>query len=44
MSIQLMRNTKRAIDVSWDLGEKLDEAVLAINRDEIDARRQLRLG
>jgi superfamily II RNA helicase len=44
MSIQLMRNTKRAIDVSWDLGEKLDEAILAINRDEIDARRQLRLG
>lgn len=44
MSIQLMRNTKRAIDDTWDLGERLDEAILAINRDEIDARRQLRLG
>jgi len=44
MSIQLMRNTKRAIESSWDLGDKLDEAILAVNRDEIDARQQLRLG
>ena len=39
-----MRNTKRAIESSWDLGDKLDEAILAVNRDEIDARQQLRLG
>lgn len=44
MSIQLMRNLKRVIDRDWDLTELLGEAVLAMNRDEIDARRQLELG
>tara|TARA_R110002072_G_scaffold131578_11_gene271169 strand:+ start:3679 stop:6096 length:2418 start_codon:yes stop_codon:yes gene_type:complete len=44
MTIQLMRNTRRAIDPSWDLAERLQEAVEALNRDEIDARRQLELG
>ena len=44
MAIQLMRNTRRSIDRDWDLATVLDEAVLAVNRDEIDARRQLELG
>jgi len=44
MAIQLMRNVRRAIDPEWDLADKLREAVEAMNRDEIDARRQLELG
>ena len=45
MAIQLLRNMKRAIDdPSWDLCDKLEEAMTAMNRDEIDARRQLELG
>lgn len=44
MAIQLMRNVKRSIDPGWDLGDKLDDAVMGLNRDEIDARRQLELG
>jgi superfamily II RNA helicase len=44
MAIQLMRNTRRAIDKDWDLTERLGEAIDAMNRDEIDARRQLELG
>jgi superfamily II RNA helicase len=44
MAIQLMRNTRRSIDREWDLATVLDEAVTAVNRDEIDARRQLELG
>ncbi len=44
MAIQLMRNVRRAIDPEWDLADKLRAAVDAMNRDEIDARRQLELG
>ncbi|MEM7311399.1 MAG: DEAD/DEAH box helicase [Planctomycetota bacterium] len=44
MSLQLMRQVRRSIDPAWDLGERLEEAAQAINRDEVDARRQLELG
>ncbi len=44
MGIQLLRQVKRAIDPAWDLGERLQEAIDALNRDEVDARRQLELG
>ena len=44
MAIQLLRQTRRAIDPEWNLGEKLQEAMGRINRDEVDARRQLELG
>ncbi|MFT4648835.1 MAG: superfamily II RNA helicase [Glaciecola sp.] len=45
MAIQLLRNMRRAIDdPSWDLCDKLEEAMTAMNRAEIDARRQLELG
>ncbi|MDA1266687.1 MAG: DEAD/DEAH box helicase [Planctomycetota bacterium] len=44
MSIQLMRNVRRAIDKEWDLWDRLGDAMDAINRDEVDARRQLELG
>jgi len=44
MTLQLMRQLKRVIDPSWDLSDRLEEAIEAINRDEVDARRQLELG
>ena len=44
MALQLMRNVRRIIDKDWDLYDRLGDAVLAMNRDEIDARRQLELG
>ncbi|MCA8981477.1 MAG: hypothetical protein KDC14_15715, partial [Planctomycetes bacterium] len=44
MALQLMRQVRRAIDKDWDLYERLGEARLAMNRDEVDARRQLELG
>jgi len=44
MAIQQMRTVRRAIDADWDLHGRLREAVEALNRDEVDARRQLELG
>jgi superfamily II RNA helicase len=44
MAVQLMRQVRRAIDPAWDLAARLDDAVEAIARDEVDARRQLELG
>ena len=44
MAIQLMRTVRHAIDPEWDLGSKLADAALALNRDEVDAKRQLELG
>lgn len=44
MAIQLMRSVRRTIDADWDLFDRLQEAIDALNRDEVDARRQLELG
>ena len=44
MGIQLMRQTRRAIDPAWDLHRTLGEAMECLNRDEVDARHQLELG
>jgi ATP-dependent RNA helicase HelY len=44
MAVQLMRQIRRAIDPSWDLHERLGACMDAINRDVVDARRQLELG
>ncbi|MBI5363047.1 MAG: DEAD/DEAH box helicase [Planctomycetes bacterium] len=44
MASQLARQVRRAIDPSWDLHEKLRELMDAMNRDVVDARRQLELG
>lgn len=44
MAIQLMRQTLHAIDPSWDLHGQLTDAIAAMDRDEVDARRQLELG
>jgi len=44
MTVQLLRNTRRSIDKTWDMHERLGEAIELINRDEVDAARQLELG
>jgi hypothetical protein len=44
MGIQLMRQIRRAIEPEWDLHERLGDAMALLNRDEVDARRQLELG
>jgi superfamily II RNA helicase len=44
MAAQLMRQVRRAIDESWDLRARLSECMEIINRDVVDARRQLELG
>jgi superfamily II RNA helicase len=44
MALQLMRQVRRAIDPEWDLSDRLADAMAALDRDEVDARRQLELG
>ena len=44
MAVQLMRQVRRAIDREWDLRDKLLAAMERMNRDVVDARRQLELG
>lgn len=44
MTIQLIRQVRRVIDRDWDLHDRLGEALEGLNRDEVDARRQLELG
>jgi superfamily II RNA helicase len=44
MAVQLMRQVRRAIDRDWDLVDRLQEAMNRMNRDLVDARRQLELG
>jgi len=44
MSIQLMRQARRAIHPDWDVHARMGEAMEALNRDVVDARAQLELG
>ena len=44
MAVQLMRQVRRAIDPAWDLFDRLQDAIAAVDRDEVDARAQLELG
>ena len=44
MALQLVRQVRRAIDPEWDLYERLGDVMLALNRDEVDARKQLEMG
>jgi superfamily II RNA helicase len=44
MSVQLMRQVRRAVDPSWDLFEHLGECIEIVNRGVVDARAQLELG
>ena len=41
MTVQLMRQVRRAVDPDWDLYHVLGEAIQAMDRDEVDARRQM---
>ena len=41
MTVQLMRQVRRAIDPDWDVYQVLGEAIQAMDRDEVDARQQL---
>jgi superfamily II RNA helicase len=44
MALQLMRSVRRTLDPGTSLRDRIDEATAVINRQEIDARRQLTLG
>jgi superfamily II RNA helicase len=44
MAIQVMREVRHAVDPRWDLGDRLASAITRLNRDEVDAKRQLELG
>lgn len=44
MGVQLLRHLLRVVDKEDELGDRLQAAVELLNRDEVDARRQLSLG
>jgi len=44
MAVQVMRQLRSAVDASYDLHDRLREAMETLGRDEVDARRQLELG
>ncbi len=44
MALQLIRHVRRSLDPRDLLAERLAEVVEMVNRDEVDARRQLELG
>ena len=44
LAIQIMRNVRNALGDEPDLKRKFDRAMDMINRDEVDAKRQLELG
>ncbi|MBK8976723.1 MAG: DEAD/DEAH box helicase [Planctomycetes bacterium] len=44
MAIQMMRQLRQALSGDYPLIDRLEEAIVAINRDEVDAKRQFELG
>ena len=44
MAIQMMRQLRSALGDRYDLANRLEEAIVATNRDEVDAKRQFELG
>ncbi|MCR9248206.1 MAG: DEAD/DEAH box helicase [bacterium] len=44
MAIQMMRQVRIAVGKGEPLADRLDEAVVSINRDDVDAKRQFELG
>ncbi len=44
MALQLMRAVRRTLEREDSLRDRLDQAITQVNRDEVDARRQLSLG
>lgn len=44
MAIQMMRQLRHALSGDYPLKHRLDEAIVSINRDAVDAKRQFELG
>lgn len=44
MAIQMMRQVRLAVGRQQQLGARLEEAIVAVNRDVVDAKRQFELG
>lgn len=44
MAIQMMRQLRHALGNAYDLGPRLEEAIVCVNRDVVDAKRQFELG
>ncbi len=44
MAIQMMRQLRSALSGDYGLIDRLEEAIVSINRDEVDAKRQFELG
>jgi superfamily II RNA helicase len=44
MTVQLIRNVRRAVPKDWTMYDSLGDAIELLNRDEVDATRQLELG
>ncbi len=44
MAIQMMRQLRHAVPAGYSLRHRLDEAMVSINRDAVDAKRQFELG
>jgi superfamily II RNA helicase len=44
MAIQMMRQLRSALGRDYELGHRLEEAIVAVNRDVVDAKRQFELG
>ncbi len=44
MAIQMMRQLRHALSGDYPLKDRLDEAIVSVNRDAVDAKRQFELG
>lgn len=44
MAIQMMRQLRAALGKGYPLADRLEEAIVLVNRDEVDAKRQFELG
>ena len=44
MAIQMMRQLRSALGKGYPLADRLEEAIVTVNRDEVDAKRQFELG
>ncbi len=44
MAIQMMRQLRKALSGDYALIHRLEEAIVCVNRDEVDAKRQFQLG
>jgi superfamily II RNA helicase len=44
LAIQMMRQLRSALSGGYPLIDRLEEAIVGVNRDEVDAKRQFQLG